>query len=131
MPLLDDLAATLAANSAQVVGTDLFVHEMPDTPILSTVLLKSGDEGTVQFLGGSEELEQNRCQVVCRATSPKAAETRAQAVYAVFKAVSSRTISGTVYVNARALQTPFPLGPKDERGHYRWVFNCEIWRLTT
>lgn len=80
MSLVSEVAAYLIAGGyATALGTDIFVRELPPSP-LNAVLLLAGPNGTKPIFYSSGAIDHYRLTVQVRNTDPKTAEDNAEAI---------------------------------------------------
>jgi hypothetical protein len=112
MSLLDDLGDLLSTGSTGVVGTDLFLGRMPDTPAACTSIAETGGFAPVHAMAsgpGQAVLELPRVQILARAATYSAAKLRIKTVESLLDGLRPRLINGTQYHFAQAVQPPFLL----------------------
>lgn len=130
MGLLEELGTYVAANTSLVLGTDLFLSQLPDTPDTSVVITESSGAAPVDVLGGQDlpAYERPRVQVVCRAASYTVARDLADDVYRALIKIAGDTLSGTHFIRVEAVQSPFPLS-RDEDRRVLFVCNYQVMRI--
>ncbi len=132
--LLDDIADYLASQGGSgvgVVGTSLFKGKFPPTaPDTAVCIYETGGLPTVHAMAsgpGVAVVEQPRVQVVARAGAEdyQVARTRLHNAFVLLDGLRDRTINGTVYKWVASVQSPYPMGP-DENKRERIACNFDV-----
>lgn len=126
--LIEDVAAWWAERTGLVVGTDLFVGELPEDAALATVLRGTGGPAR-----GSSPLERLTFQALTRGPSYPDTHARAEALCAALYPPPLRLpVRMTDLPGGRwwmltidAIQPPFDLGRSDG-GRWQAVFNVQV-----
>lgn len=130
MPLASDVTTFIAASTALglTAGTNLFAVPFPEAaPDQAVCLIEYPGEAPEHAAGASASApmyERPRFQIICRDAEANAATCRAlaESIYVLLDGVADTTMSGTRYMQVRALQSPFYLSV-DGRNRHRYVCN--------
>ena len=130
MALLEDIRTRLVTASVGVAGTTLFIGRgLPDTPDACVSVQQYAGDAPVDTMGASldaPKIQRPRVQVVARATTFSAAETKAKAAYAALHNFVG-TLNGTRYLRIAALQDVF-LMRRDKSNRIICGVNFEVWK---
>ncbi len=123
--LLDDVAALLVEVGLGVLGEDLFLARMPDSPHSATCIREyGGSQPDYLYVGYDPTQEWPRIQIECRDPDYAAARLRIERVARTLGAVRDRAVNGTHYHRITPLGSPVPLG-EDESQRSRIIVNVE------
>lgn len=111
--LLADLGDLLATGTTGVVGTDIFLGLLPDTPAACVAVFETGGIGPEYTMSGESPIETPTVQLLARAASYAAARLKANQAFRVLSGLRTRTINNVTYHWAEALQSPFLLERDD------------------
>lgn len=119
MALLDELASYIEAEGHGTVGTDIFKSFMPATPDACVAVYETGGSSPDLGFGSTTvRFENPSVQILARGaaedyTGPR---TKAQSVWDSLVAVQApQQLSGTSYNLIIPLQSPFPIGPDENK----------------
>lgn len=127
MSLLDDLQDLLSSGSTGLSGT-ILLGRLSDTPAEQIAIAETGGMAPVHAMSsgpGNAILEIPRVQILSRSTTYSAAHTRIKLVEGLLDGLRPRTINGTQYHFASAVQPPFLL-EYDANGRPVLAQNFEI-----
>ena len=119
--LLADLGDLLASGTTGVVGTDIFLGMLPDTPAACWAVFETGGAGPEYTMQGESPIETPSVQLLARAATYATARLKANQAFRVLSGLRTRTINSVMYHWAEALQSPFLLERDD---HDRPVVVC-------
>jgi hypothetical protein len=125
----DHIADYLVAQSQRTaVGTDVFVHSLPDSPDDAWMVAQFAIGAPIRTMpagSAGRAAEQLGIQIQCRHTSRAAAETAAYTVFNLFDGFLAQTLSGTLYLGLLARKSPAQL-KIDQVGRFIWYteFSC-------
>jgi len=119
--LLEDIGNYLEQNGIGVLGTDIFLGQLPASPDNVVALFEYA--GYPPWLKLS--CERPGLQVRVRSTHYTTGRTKIEKVTQVLHGVTEQTINGVRYVIIQAEQSPFPLG-RDENGRIEWAVNFTV-----
>lgn len=114
--ILDDIADYLSSGGIGTAGTDIFKGLFPsEAPDACVAIYEAGGMEPVKTMAAGPNtsvVERPHVEVVCRAGAfdYATARTKAHAVFKLLDGLPTRTINGTLYEWASAVQSPFPLG---------------------
>ena len=128
--LIDDVLDYLSSGGVGNPGTTLFGGFMPDMPDVATAVYETGGLASVHAMNpvaGAAVVEMPRVQVVCRASGYDYATARATAhsAFKLLDGLPTRSINGTKYLWASAVQSPFLMG-RDQAGRVQVACNYDI-----
>lgn len=109
MSLLDDIGDYLSSGSTGLSGTVL-LGRLSDAPAEQVAVAEYGGFAPMRAMSsgpGTALLEHPRIQVLSRSASYASAKARIKQVEALLDGLSNRTINGTLYHFAAAVQPPF------------------------
>lgn len=114
--LLDDAVDYLSSGGLGIAGEDLFKGTMPDAPDVCVAVYETGGLPSVHAMAagpGLAVVERPRIQVLCRAGRDdyETARSKAHSVFKLLDGLRARSINGTAYKWAAAVQSPFFIGP--------------------
>lgn len=125
--LLDDIADHLASSLTLIVGADIFMGEVPDSPDSCIIIIPYGGLPPQHTMGTDHAIRKPRFQVVCRGERDdfQAPMTTANSVYGALH-FKETTINSTRYLRCEAIDEPNPLRRDDNE---RWEITCnyEAW----
>ena len=126
MAFLPDVGAYLVANvtdTSLVLGTNLFLGRLPDTPSTCVSVYETGGLTPIEAMGGSSlpAFIQPRAQLLVRAASYAAAASLAEDCFKKLTLIDNEALSGTKYLRVEGIQSPFYL---ERDGQERVVFAC-------
>lgn len=130
MPLASDVATYLAGTTLGLTaGGNLFAIPFPEatTSDQAVCLIEYPGEAPEHAAGASLSAplyERPRFQVIVRDATSAAAACRAlaESIYVALDGLSDTTLSGTRYLQVRAIQSPFYLS-MDGQNRHRFVCN--------
>lgn len=132
--VLDDVWDLLASAGGPGVGTTgtMFKGYLPEQPDAAVAIYETGGYAPVRAMTasvGTVVVERPSVQVVARATEYdyQAARTRMANVYAVLEGLPERTINGTRYLYAQAVQSPFQIH-RDLQSRVVMACNFDLWK---
>jgi hypothetical protein len=129
MSVLEEVAALLASAGVGTSGTNLFVAYLPDAPTNAVVVYEyAGAPPTEVF--SSTAHERPRIQVVSRSDVYLTARSKAKLAWDTLNAVANQTLSSTLYLRVRVLQSPFLMG-RDENSNALVAFNAECMKVVS
>lgn len=112
MSLLADLGDCLSSGSTGIVGTDIFLGRLSDTPAAQIAITEYGGFAPVHAWNsgpGNAVLERPRVQLSSRAETYTAAKSRIKEMEHLLDGLRDRTINGTTYHFVQAVQPAFLL----------------------
>lgn len=112
MSLLVDLGDYLSSGSTGVVGTDIFLGRLSDTPAGQIAIAEYGGFAPVHAWNsspGNAVLERPRVQLSSRAATYAVAKSRIKEMEHLLDGLRDRTINGTTYHFVSAIQPAFLL----------------------
>jgi hypothetical protein len=127
MPVLDEIAAKLAALGVGTVGTTIFTGYMPETPDECCCVYEYGGTGPEMGFGSPGiHYERPSVQVVFRGPTPGPGVTTsysgpralAETAYRGLAEVEATTLSGTFYHTVIPQQAPFLMKRDDAKRVY-------------
>lgn len=119
----EDIAIYLASRGLGVRGSTIFRGYLPPQPAECLGIFAIG--GAAADLTGN--IDNPSIQVLVRAATYDAAESKAYDVFNTLHALTETVINGTRYLLIEALQDPISLG-QDEGGNYLFSLNFRIMR---
>jgi hypothetical protein len=124
--ILEELADHLVAEGLAVLGTDLFLHVMPDKPDACASLINySGDEPDYVQEERKVDVENPRVQLAVRSKQPQVCRERAEVLYQSLMQIRNQTFTGTRILWVRPVDSPTMAG-RDENGRYLTTVNFRI-----
>ncbi len=131
MAFLPEVGTYLVANvTAQtlVLGTNLFLGRMPETPDICVAIIETSGQSAVDAMGGSSlpAYTRPRAQVLVRAASYSDASALAEDIYKQMQKIDNESLSGVYYLRANGMQSPFYLERDPQE---RAVFSCNYQTL--
>ena len=116
------LVSTVTAQTL-VLGTNLFLGRLPDTPDTCVAVIETAGQSAVDALGGSTvpAYTRPRAQVLVRAVSYSDASALAEDIFKQIQKIDNESLSGVRYLRANGMQSPFYLERDMEE---RAVFSC-------
>lgn len=127
--VLEEIGAYLEAQSIGVVGQDIFLGRMPDSPASAIALVEYGGAPSDYIQEQAfASWEKPSVQVSVRNADPKLASDTAQLAYRAIDIIRNTTLSGTRYMMGRPIQRPFLL-MRDANELTVMVFNAAFWRV--
>lgn len=124
MAYLDQVASYIDANTALVLGTDLFKGYLPDLPDTCVAVYETAGPAPRETLTLTL-VERPNLQVVSRSVDYPGARVNAQNVWNLLHQVVDETLSGVRYLRMVPLQSPFYLG-RDESLRVKFAFNMTV-----
>lgn len=126
MSMGTELVALFAANGLGESQKTLFINAIPASPAVCGAVYESG--GSAPDLGFGVpgiQHEHPTAQIRFRGASGDSdgPRVKAQTAYRLCAQQQAKTLSGTVYLLLRPLQSPFRDGPPDKNGCVEWLFN--------
>ena len=127
MALLIDVATYVDSQLVSLIlGTNLFVGRLPESPDTCAVLYEYGGTPPDNTMGTAlPSLENPSLQVLVRAANYASAQTLIQSIWVVLEGVVDTTLSGTRYNRISANQSPFPLD-RDSVDRVLFVQNFDV-----
>jgi hypothetical protein len=133
--LLDDLVTELQTAGVGTSGTTIFAGTIPATPDACVALLHYASESPDRLMGATgvraTSVERPRVQVVARAMTYQAAESKARQALTALDWLGPKTIGGTRYFHVMALQRPPFFLRRDENDRTLMAFNVSVARQAT
>ena len=131
MAFIPDLGTYMAANVTAVtltLGTNLFLGRLPDTPDTCVAVFETAGLSPVDAMGGSTlpAYTRPRAQTLVRAAAYSDAASLAEDIFKQLTKIDNEALSGTTYLRAEGLQTPFYIERDDQE---RAVFSCNYQTL--
>lgn len=131
MTVTSELSAYLEGQGIGTRGTDLFEGRIPDEPIACVGIIEYGgfppdyihEQAMVAY-------ERPTVQILVRAATYALGRAKAEAAYKAIGAILNTTLSGTRYLKATPLQSPFLLD-RDANEAPRFVFNTELYKAVS
>jgi hypothetical protein len=105
----------LVAQAVSTSASTFFGGDTPANPAELTVVRDTPGLVPQEFMGSTDVMEQFGLQVIVRAETEAAGNTRVQAAYTALRRVCHQTISGTRYISLIPITPPFALGA--DEGH--------------
>ncbi len=133
MSYLDDIGTYLAAATISAadltLGTNLFLGRRPDTPDTCVAIYETGGTAPEMQFGTSTlpGIETRGLQVITRALGYSTAEALCTDVWGALCLVDNETLSGTRYLLADPVQSPFAL-ERDSQNRMLHVVNFLVSR---
>ena len=125
--LLDAVGAHLAANGIGVVGTSIFLSQIPDSPDFAIGIFEYPGLPSTKAFGTTVLIENARFQVMVRSSRPGVANAyvtarnKAEAIYVLLDGAGKLTLSGKAYYYIEALGPPSPLTEDENK---RQLITC-------
>ena len=121
------LVSTVTAQTL-VLGTNLFLGRLPDTPDTCVAVIETAGQSAVDAMGGSTlpAYTRPRAQVLERAVSYSDASALAEDIFKQIQKIDNESLSGVRYLRANGMQSPFYLERDMEE---RAVFSCNYQTL--
>ena len=121
------LVSTVTAQTL-VLGTNLFLGRLPDTPDTCVAVIETAGQSAVDAMGGSTlpAYTRPRAQVLVRAVSYSDASALAEDIFKQIQKIDNESLSGVRYLRANGMQSPFYLERDMEE---RAVFSCNYQTL--
>ena len=121
------LVSTVTAQTL-VLGTNLFLGRLPDTPDTCVAVIETAGQSAVDAMGGSTlpAYTRPRAQVLVRAVSYSDASAVAEDIFKQIQKIDNESLSGVRYLRANGMQSPFYLERDIEE---RAVFSCNYQTL--
>ena len=121
------LVSTVTAQTL-VLGTNLFLGRLPDTPDTCVAVIETAGQSAVDAMGGSTlpAYTRPRAQVLVRAVSYSDASALAEDIFKQIQKIDNESLSGVRYLRANGMQSPFYLERDIEE---RAVFSCNYQTL--
>ena len=121
------LVSTVTAQTL-VLGTNLFLGRLPDTPDTCVAVIETAGQSAVDAMGGSTlpAYTRPRAQVLVRAVSYSEASALAEDIFKQIQKIDNESLSGVRYLRANGMQSPFYLERDMEE---RAVFSCNYQTL--
>jgi hypothetical protein len=121
------LVSTVTAQTL-VLGTNLFLGRLPDTPDICVAVIETAGQSAVDAMGGSTlpAYTRPRAQVLVRAVSYSDASALAEDIFKQIQKIDNESLSGVRYLRANGMQSPFYLERDMEE---RAVFSCNYQTL--
>lgn len=119
--LLDDIADYLSSGGLGTVNTDIFMGGFPDeAPDAAIAIYETGGVSSVHAMNsapGRAVIERPRVQVIARGAERdyQSARLRVNGAVLLLDGMRERSINGTRYLWAAAVQSPYPVGHDDNR----------------
>ena len=131
MAFLPEIGTYLVANvthTTLVLGTNLFLGRLPDTPDTCVGIIETGGQSAVEAMGGSSlpAYTRPRVQTIIRASAYSDASGLAEDIYKKMQLIDNEALSGVRYLRADGIQSPFYL---ERDGQERAVFSCNYQTL--
>ena len=126
MSWLNAVADYLTTNSYGTQGTSLFIGQLPDTTVLTTVLTEY-DGGIIETNASGIALYQPSMQVRVRGVAEDYATPRARivAIQSLLSGVTNTTLGGISILRIRPLGSILSLG-QDDRLRWEFTANFEV-----
>lgn len=105
-----DLRDYLVAQGISTAATTFYGQDMPAEPDEVTFVRDTPSFQPQEFMGTDAIVEQCGVQVLIRAASDAAGQTRVDACYASLRKINNATINGTRYQAVTVVSPPFVLG---------------------
>ena len=121
------LVSTVTAQTL-VLGTNLFLGRLPDTPDTCVAVIETAGQSAVDAMGGSTlpAYTRPRAQVLVRAVSYSDGSALAEDIFKQIQKIDNESLSGVRYLRANGMQSPFYLERDMEE---RAVFSCNYQTL--
>ncbi len=135
--LLDDLGDLLSTGGIGTVGSTsdygIFLGRMPDAPDKAVSIIETGGIAPYRRMTGTAGdvvAERPRVQVVVRSDQYSTGREKANDAWKLLESLPERTINGTRYLYAEAVQSVFVIG-RDENDRVLLGFNLDIVKEVT
>jgi hypothetical protein len=122
--LLPEIGSRLVSQVSLVLGINLFLSRLPDTPNVLVALFEYSGREPARTFGDGTAWEKPRFQVQVRDDDYATARLTAQSCYNALEFWET-TLSGVRYLSCLPLQSPFLLR-RDDNERVIIVFNCEV-----
>lgn len=130
--VLDDLADILSSGGLGSVGTttDFSIYKSitPASPDKVISLHETGGVAPFRKMhstAGDVVAERPRVQVVVRSMLYSTGRQKVNDAWKALEGLPERTVNGTRYLYAAAVQSPFPIG-RDENNRVLFAFNLDV-----
>ena len=132
MGLVEELGTYLdSASTRFTIGTNLFLNAIPDEPNTASAVVEYGGAAPDYVFGRDLPVNENaRVAITSRSTSSTKARADAHAAWVAMQAIENESLSGTSWLRASAVQSPFLLY-RDEQGRVVYQCNYQCVRRTT
>jgi hypothetical protein len=128
----DQIADYLITQSiGTAVGTDVFVHQLPQSPDVAFMVAQFAMGGTIRTMpaGAQGRIgEQVGLQIQCRAADRATAEANAYAVYKLLDGIVNTTIGGTLYFGILGKRSPQQL-KIDQQQRFVWYVEFTVTKV--
>jgi hypothetical protein len=123
--LLHDVATYLDTQVASLtLGTNLFMGNMPDTPVESVAMYEYTAGPPIETLGGADTaMETPRVQVIVRSSDYATGRALIESIWKALRNVANTTLSGTRYQRIAAVDSPTFM---QRDANYRPMFVCNF-----
>ena len=115
--LLDDIADLISSGGIGTVGSTsaygIYKGLLPDAPNAAVAVYETGGLEPYRKMhstAGAVVAERPRIQVVVRSTAYSTGRQKANDAWKLLEGLPERTVNGTRYLYAAAVQAPFPIG---------------------
>ena len=119
--MLEDMALLLQQANIGVIGTNIFLSNMPASPDACVALYEYAGNARERSFGG-DVLESPGLQVRVRNTTYSAARTKIESVIAALDGVNNTTVNNKRYLSVLVQQSPTPMG-SDQNGRKEFTVN--------
>jgi len=124
--VVEEVGAYLVAEGLAILGTDLFLHVLPDKPDEAASLINYlGDEPDYVQDGRKVDTENPRVQLAVRSMRPEVCRLRAEKMYQSLMQIRNQVLDGTRYLWLRPVNSPSMAG-RDENGRFLTTVNFRI-----
>lgn len=129
--IVEELASHLVTKGLAVLGTDTWLHVIPDDPDEAMSIIEyAGEEPEYIQENPSVDLENPRVQIAVRSQQPEVARLRAERVYQSLMAIRNEVLDGTRILWCQPIDTPALLG-RDESGRFLVTTNFRVLKELT
>ena len=129
--VVEELAVFLVSQGLAVMGTDTWLHVMPDEPNDAMSIIEyGGDEPDYIQENPKVDTENPRVQVAVRSMQPEVARLRAEMIYQSLMTIRNETLNGTRILWCQPVDTPAMLG-RDESGRFLVTTNFRVLKELT
>jgi len=130
MGVLEELGGYLVTNMGLVLGTNLFLSDLPDQPDSCVALLEAPGPPPQDFFGSATlpGYEMPHVQVLSRDPGYANAKANATLAWDWFTKLNNTTLGAVSYLRAHPLQSPFN-GGRDPALRSIIVFNVEVTKV--
>jgi hypothetical protein len=125
MKIVEDIAAYLEAAGMETGGFRVYRYEMPDTPNDSICVYEYGGAAP-RFSHSGMDYENQSVQIVVRSQLYQTARDRIEDIFLLLSSLVNFSFAQKMFLRFAPVQSPFPLGPKDNQNRHRMVVNFDV-----